>query len=122
MPKVHGGTITTCISDDAGNCTVPRIEIELYYPPIKHYLLVVEAKQDKVKLWAAGLGSGTSFKCHVDYNNNEGVSALYHNIVSWGLALTLSLIAWFIAFWIGYVCYKDSQRDQTPSRDFSSAV
>lgn len=113
-----GGTITTCISDDDGNCT-SNSTIELYYPPIKNYLLVEDAEISKVKSWAAGLGSGTSFQCHVDYESGEGVSALYDKIAGWYIMILVSLFAWFIVFWIGYTMYKDGGCCCCPTTSFT---
>ena len=61
------GTINAFIVP--GNHTV-----SLYYPPIKHWLLV-SSPLSEVRSWASALGSSKTFECLVSHDYSEGINA-----------------------------------------------
>jgi len=85
----HGTLITNVLAPD-GNGTIGTAE--LFYPPIRHWLLIKKSQED-VKSWAAGLGSVGTFVCRLNSQQTEGVSALYDEIVGWYFFLIFAVLA-----------------------------
>lgn len=108
------GTINTCVSNDNGTCVSPRINVQLYYPPIKHWLLIGENTQ-AVKSWAAGLAAANSFECRVDdlVSNGEtrdGISTLFDRFAEWCVSLIIAVLVWIAFILYGCHVFCEKQR------------
>lgn len=95
------GTATTWIVENNGTNITNIKEVELFYPPIKHWLLVCKKTGD-VKQWAAGLSSAQTIECLIDdpdSANPIGITVVFDEIggyiaglIMFGLILTGGLL------------------------------
>lgn len=82
------GTIDTCVvvSKTDTNCSYA---VQLFFPPIKHYLLVGEDRQ-QVESWAASLGATKTFGCRVD--GARGISDTFSRIAGYVAMVVIAIL------------------------------
>jgi hypothetical protein len=113
----HGKLSKVWVLNVFDNGTTTRdYQVELYFPPIKHYLLE-KRSEGEVKDWSSGLTSANSFTCRVDPDTKEGISTIL-DISGW-IALMFFGCLFLAIFLLGclYFMLEDCKCCCVPTRN-----